>query len=395
MRTHKILFLFNQLTLPTLCTGGEIRGYTIANYFQNDKNFKTKIVTSEVGSQPFKKFKKIIIGHQSLEKYLNHQSLFSSFILFFERTIESIFKISFLKSDIIYSTGDFFCNIIPAFFTKIIYPKTKNVVCIHHINENPFNRKTNSYLSGIVSYLIQRLSFFLIKHNFDLIFVVNNQVKQYFIQKKFTQPIVVVGNGLDIETTEKEIKTLYQVKPTDNISYFGRLSGTKGSLDLPIILSKMLKKYPNIHLDLIGAALPEIKKNLVKKFTQLNCQNHYTIHDFIPKKSDVFKILLKSKVILFPSYEEGWGISLFESIMTKRPVVAYDLPVFKELFKTKLITAPIGDINTFAQKVDYLFQNYQSKTTKKYINECYSVVKKYDWKNVFLKEKKSIINLFE
>ena len=37
MKPKKITFLFNQLTLPELCTGGEIRGYTIASFFKNDK----------------------------------------------------------------------------------------------------------------------------------------------------------------------------------------------------------------------------------------------------------------------------------------------------------------------------------------------------------------------
>ena len=81
MKPKKITFLFNQLTLPELCTGGEIRGHTIASFFQNDKNFNVEIITSEIGAKSFSSFKKKIIGHQSFEKYLNHQTLFSSFIL--------------------------------------------------------------------------------------------------------------------------------------------------------------------------------------------------------------------------------------------------------------------------------------------------------------------------
>jgi hypothetical protein len=165
MAPIKITFLFNQLTTPTLCTGGEIRGFTMANFFQKNKNFKVEIITPEIASKSFPKFQKKILGRQRIEKNINHQTLFSSFVLFVERTIISLSKLSLLKTDIIYATGDFFCDIIPAFFAKIIYPKTKTVVCIHHINENPFKRKTNSFISGIVSYLVQQLSFSLIKKN--------------------------------------------------------------------------------------------------------------------------------------------------------------------------------------------------------------------------------------
>ena len=135
---------------------------------------------------------------------------------------------------------------------------------------------------------------------------------------------------------------------------------------------------------MVGIALPEIKKYLIKKFDQFNCQGHYTIHNFIDNKIDIYKILLKSKVIIFPSYEEGWGISLFESIMTKRPVVTYNLPIFQELFENKLITAPIGDTKNFSKKIIKLINN---KSNQKYIEDCYKIAQKYDWENVFKIEK--------
>lgn len=394
MKTLKITFLFNQLMTENLCTGGDIRGQIIAQNFQKDKNFRVEIVTPEIALPSFHKFKTIIIGHQRFEKKINHQTLFSAFILFFTRTIEFIYQQSVIKTDIIYSTGDFFCNIIPSFIIKFIRPKTKFVVCIHHVNDNPFKRKANSFIPNIISFLIQRFSFFLIKIKSDIIFVVNDSVKQFLIKKKFHQPIIITGNGLDIKLIESQIKSL-NIKTSNHISYFGRISPTKGSMDLPVILSKIISHYPDIHLDMIGIALPEIKKPLIEKFNQLNCQKHYTIHGFIDNKLDVFKILLKSKVIIFPSYEEGWGISLFESIMTHRPVVAYNLPIYIELFGKKLITAPIGDIQSLSEKTINLIKHFSSKSTHKYIKDCLLIAEKYDWNNVFLQEKKAIIKLFK
>lgn len=395
MKTIKITFFFNQLTNKPLCTGGDIRGEIIASLFKKDKKFSVEIITPEISKSSFSTFKKIIIGHQKFEKIINNQSLFSSFVLFFTRTLELISKQSLIKTNVIYATGDFFCNTIPAFVIKIIRPQTKFVISIHHINDNPFKRQSNSFLANLISYLIQRFSFLLIKSKSDLIFAINKQVKDYLVKKNFKQNIIVVGNGLDIKHITKDIKSLKKIKATNHISYFGRLSPTKGSLDFPIILSKLIKIHPNIHLDMIGIALPEIKKPLITKFKQLGCQKHYTIHNFIKNKKDVFKILAKSKVIVFPSYEEGWGISLFESIMTKRPVVAYDLPIFKEIFKGKLATVPIGNINKLTNKTAYFIKNYYNQTTKKYIKDCYSVVNQYDWQSVFSLEEQSILKLFK
>jgi|GEM_PF-3572958 len=384
MKKTKITFLFNQLVLPKLCTGGEIRGHIIANFFKKDNNFKVEVITSPIGAESFIGFKKIIIGNSFFENIINHQDKFSTLILFFTRTIQSIYHQSKIKTDIIYATGDFFCNIIPCFFIKIIRPKTKFTVIIHHINENPFKRKNSSFFVNFISYLSQHFSFLLIKLKSDYIFVVNNQVKQYFINRNFSQPIIISGNGLDIKLIKSQIKSIDNILPSNHICYFGRLSPTKGSFDLPLILSYVLKKYPDIHLDMVGIALPEIKKYLIKKFDQFNCQGHYTIHNFIDNKIDIYKILLKSKVIIFPSYEEGWGISLFESIMTKRPVVTYNLPIFQELFENKLITAPIGDTKNFSKKIIKLINN---KSNQKYIEDCYKIAQKYDWENVFKIEK--------
>lgn len=394
MKTLKITFLFNQLILSKLCTGGEIRGHIIADFFRKDKKFDVNIITPPIATNCFTNFKKTIISNPSFEKKINNQTQFITFILFFTRTIETIYRQSIIKTDILYSTGDFFCNVIPCFFIKLIRPKTKFVVCVHHINANPFERKSNLFFNNVISYLIQRFSFFLIKSKADTVFVVNNQVKQYLVNKNFSQPIIVAGNGLDINFIKSQIESIKNISPDNHICYFGRLSPTKGVFDLPIILSLVLKKYPHFHLDLIGMAPPEIKKKLIKKFDQLHCQGHYTIYDFIDNKIDVYKIILKSKVVVFPSYEEGWAISLFESIMTKRPVVAYNLPIFQEIFEHKLITAPIGNTQILSQKIIELIKNNSLKSTQNYIKDCYSIAEKYDWQNVFLEEKKAITNLF-
>ena len=161
-------------------TGGETRGKIIATKFKKNKNFNVNVMIPEISTPSFKGFKKIIIGHQSFEKNINRNNLVSAFILYITRTIEYLSKITKIKTDIIYATGDFICDIIPSFFLKIRNPKIKFVVCVHHINENPFKRKSNFFIANIISYSFQRISFYLIKKSADTVFVINNQVKDFF-----------------------------------------------------------------------------------------------------------------------------------------------------------------------------------------------------------------------
>ena len=107
-------------------------------------------------------------------------------------------------------------------------------------------------------------------------------------------------------------------------------------------------------------------------------------------KKDIYQKIINSKVSIFPSYEEGWGISMFESIMCQRPLIAYKLPVFKEIFNDKLITVPVGNTTQMASKITYFLKNFSNSKTLKYVQDCYQTAKQYDWKNVYQKELSAI-----
>lgn len=388
----KISFLFNQLLTKELRTGGEVRGKVIATAFKKSRQFSTTVIVPEISSPSFPNYDKIIIGHQQIEKKINRETAFSALILYIVRTLQTIKHQSQIKPNILYSTGDFFCNIIPSVIIKKNRPNTKLAVVIHHINQNPLHRRHSSFIISSISYLLQQLSLNLIKNNFDIVFVVNQQVKKYLKEdKKFSQKIIVSGNGLDLKQINQDIKLAGNIKAKNHICYFGRVSATKGSLDLPKILKQIRQDIPSIHLDIIGSVSPDIQQTLLNDFLKNDCQKNYTLHGFIPQKKDIFKIMLQSKVVLFPSYEEGWGISLFEAAMLQRPIVAYNLSIFQELFQNKLITAPIGNTRIFSQKVIKLLKNNRSTETKKYIKYCYHIANKYDWHNVFIKEKEYLI----
>lgn len=54
------------------------------------------------------------------------------------------------------------------------------------------------------------------------------------------------------------------------------------------------------------------------------------------------KLLKQSRVGLSLSFEEGWGLSVTEFLAAGLPVVAYELPVFRELFNEIIQFVPTG-----------------------------------------------------
>ncbi|MDA1044744.1 MAG: glycosyltransferase, partial [Verrucomicrobia bacterium] len=65
----------------------------------------------------------------------------------------------------------------------------------------------------------------------------------------------------------------------------------------------------------------------------------------------LYGLLKGCRCFAFPSYEEGYGIAIAEAILAQRPVVAYALPHYKEVFNDALTVVPLGDIQALAKAI--------------------------------------------
>ena len=61
------------------------------------------------------------------------------------------------------------------------------------------------------------------------------------------------------------------------------------------------------------------------------------------------RILSEGRLLIAPSYEEGWGIAVCEALASSLPVVAYRLPVLDELFGSAYLSANLGDVDGVAK----------------------------------------------
>jgi len=386
MKKVKLFIFFNQLLDSKLYTGGETRGVEIFNRFNHDIKFNVSVICPKLAKSVFQTKNILTTGNILPENKLPLQNLFIVVFIYLFRAIESLRYISKIKNNYIYTNGDFFCNIIPAFICKVFYPKTKWVVIIHHINVSPYTRKSNFFISNLFSYLLQQFSFQLIKYQADLVFTDNQSVKKYLIFQNFKQPIYPVGNGINVNYIKKLLPKKTIIK--NQICYFGRLSPTKGVMDLPEIFSGILMKKPNLTLNLIGIGLDDFVSKLRQKFRYYKCLDKVIFHGFLDYP-EIYKIITQSKLCLFPSYEEGWGITLLEYAICQRPIIAYRLPVFTEIFDNNLTTVKIGDIARFTKKSLDILNN----RCKPSLKNCYNIAIKYDWEKIYQIEKQHILNI--
>ena len=103
------------------------------------------------------------------------------------------------------------------------------------------------------------------------------------------------------------------------------------------------------------------------------------------------QLLKQSRVFLFPSYAEGWSISIAEAMASGLPVVAYDLPIYKEIFDGRLVTVPIGNTKAMSAKVRFLLENPEVSSKMGETNRGF--VGRYDWTAVAEGELAAIVGV--
>lgn len=351
----------------------------------------SEVVAAEVGVE-----ERIVVPGSRFDK-LQQGAIWAIFPLYIYRT----FKVFGLltphlfssKKGAGYTTGDFFCNVLPAFYLKNKLG-TKWIANIYHINESPFVRKGNSFLASTVSYILQRFSFLFVKRGADVIFLNNSNVKNDLVKMGFSpEKLFVTGlGGIDLKKLKMSASgdsSNLENRRLKNFAgvFLGRLNPTKGIFDLPKIWKKVVERIPNAKLVIIGGGekwLVELKAQI----QGLELSKNIKIAGFVSEEEKQ-KLLSQSKVFVFPSYEEGWGIAVAEAMAIRLPVVAYDLPSYKEVFPGAMVTNEVGNIDAMAKSILKLLQN--ENEYRLWQEKGYNVVQRYDYEKI-AKQQWEIIN---
>ena len=163
------------------------------------------------------------------------------------------------------------------------------------------------------------------------------------------------GAGIDViypcinEVVANRVKEKQKIerKKGDKIRvvFTGRMIPAKS----PINIIKKLDKS-KYHVDIIGkiwTGTADIIDDLIEKGHSI--EFHGKINDF-----DKFLIINQADILIFPTHFEGFGMPPMESLFFGKPVVAYDLPVLREIYGeiSDVHFVNIGDEKAFVAKID-------------------------------------------
>jgi glycosyltransferase involved in cell wall biosynthesis len=97
----------------------------------------------------------------------------------------------------------------------------------------------------------------------------------------------------------------------------------------------------------------------------------------------IYSILKRARSFIFPSYEEGFGIAIVEAMSCGTPVVAWNLPVYNELFGGSITTAQLGNQQAFAEAILGILGD--SETSAGMISQARQCAQCYSWSSVSLR----------
>ena len=121
---------------------------------------------------------------------------------------------------------------------------------------------------------------------------------------------------------------------------------SKGVLDAVEAWAAVVRELPDARLVLIGTG-PEVGKARARA-VRLGIAPSLESRGFVPVEEKLAE-LAAARLLLAPSYEEGWGISVCEGLASGLPVVAYRLRTLDELFGDAYVPVPVGDVDVLAR----------------------------------------------
>ncbi len=342
---------------------------------KREKNHPKIIITSLLGKE--------LCQENGLEaEYLlttKEKKFNNPWIIYLKRIFLAIFlKINLDSRDLLIVSSDALPDVIPAFFMKLRKRKTLWFQRLHHLI--PKARK--------IAWLFQKLSFILIKSKADQISVNSKLLKSQLISLGFSlKKIFVNYSGIGIKDPEK-IKTK---KHGYEAVFMAQLRRSKGILDLPEIWQEVIKIIPQARLAIIGKGEEKIIAGLRGKIVVKQVNKNIDLLGFLPNQL-AFETIKSAKVFIFPSYEEGFGLVLVEAQALGLPVVAWDLPVFAEIFPQGMIKISQGDKVAFARAVIEILENNELR--QKLTKEALVNARRFNWEKTAEREIAVIKTMF-
>ncbi|WP_336240160.1 glycosyltransferase family 4 protein [Citrobacter werkmanii] len=289
----------------------------------------------------------------------------------FTLSLEKIKKLS--SFDIIHTHGffpDLYGVLLSRFFIRPVHVSTMHNFLEQDLSSRYYGWKKNIYIflwTNVVKLVAHKIVF-------------TNIAKKYY-QGLVGGKVETVGSGIDVDLVLREISNQNSINP-EVIETLTKLRKSKKIIGSTSIITEIKS------LDLIIRALPELsdyavvfvgggalESDLISVAKELNVIDRCLFIGFV---DNPLPYLSYFDVYAMPSKSESFGLSLFEAMAAKLPIICRDLPVFQELLSDVGLYKFDGSIHGFVNTVNNMEKTECGITTFAFEK----LLAKYDMKKV-------------
>lgn len=180
-----------------------------------------------------------------------------------------------------------------------------------------------------------------------------------------------IGSSINLD----QFSVLPESEKKYDVVFLGRMHLLKGVFDLPDVWDQVRRNYPEATLTVIGEG-PH-RGAVMAQFAERGLMDGVRFVGSVPE-AEKNRLLSEARIGLSLSSEEGWGLAVNEYLACALPVVAYDLPVFDEIFPSLLDSVPLGDSPAASQAILELL--YDPKARQQQGQIGYNYVQRYDYR---------------
>jgi glycosyltransferase involved in cell wall biosynthesis len=253
------------------------------------------------------------------------------------------------------------------------------VVTIHGLPKTlilPNGKETTDYNEFV--------SFF----NFDLVIAVSENVADALrenLSPEYHERVRTVYSGIDLSV----FRPIPDLEKEWDLAFMGRLESMK-SVDLfPEMLAILKSKFPNLRMMMTGEG--SLKDWLFNEFDKKGVSSMVDYQGVV-ETGEVPVLINKSRVFLYPSRREPFGLSIVEAMACGVPVVTTDVFGPKEIVTHNYdgVAVPPDDVEALTAGVEMVLSDDELSTRLRQ-NALKSVQDKYDIK----KHAKQLVEIYE
>ncbi|WP_222434449.1 glycosyltransferase [Vibrio cyclitrophicus] len=214
-----------------------------------------------------------------------------------------------------------------------------------------YDQFSSKKFGWLVSFFMKPLMKFFIKNSLGAAYVSKHLFDNYQ-----TNGHKLIASNVNLYGISYRDKITYPLSERKEISlgFVGGLNERKGLHILFYALKELIDRgHANVHLDVIGG---HSDRDWNAVLIDLNIEKNVTIHG-LRERSYIDSALKSFDLYIQPSLTEGIPRATLEAMSFSLPVVATDLPGFKEILHSSVLV-PINDIISLADKVEELLLNF-------------------------------------